>query len=312
MGAKAVEMSEPNPLETVEYDVSPLSGPRGPVGNLHVLVETGGCSDAGKVRDSNEDHFMICRIRRQMDLLATNVPESEVPRKAEWDGYILAVADGLGGHTAGERASQIALKKGLELVLGQSNWALVLNDEEEDRLIQRLRQYFAEIDQCLIRAVETDPALKGMATTLTVAYTVGFQGFLLHVGDSRIYRLRDGTIEQLTRDHTVAQGMLEAGQITPEQLRHHARRHVLTNVLSGRPSDVVPDIASFQLRDGDRLLLCSDGLNDMMPDDDIVAVMLQHPDPDDAAAALVQEANNRGGRDNVTAIVSNYSILARE
>jgi len=305
-------MTEPNPLETVEYEVSPVAGFKSgdALGNLHVIVEAGGCSHPGKIRDCNEDHFMICRIRRQMDLLSTNVPEEDVPRHAEWDGYILAVADGLGGHSAGERASQLALKKGLDLVLAQANWALMLNDEEESRLIARMREYFSEIDKCLNQEVEIDPALKGMATTLTVAYTVGLRAFLLHVGDSRIYRLRSGRLEQLTRDHTVAQGMLDAGQITADQLRHHARRHVLTNVLSGRPGDVVPDISSFQLQHGDRLLLCSDGLNEMLPDDAIATILLQHPDPDDAANALVQEANNRGGRDNITAVVANYTVEA--
>jgi protein phosphatase len=303
-------MSEPSPLETVEYEVSPLTRPpiSARLGTVSVVVDAAACSDAGRVRDINEDYYMVCRIRRQLELLATNLPPSEVPNIVEWDGYIFAVADGLGGHSAGERASQLALKKGLDLVLSQANWALVMNEGEKRLLFTRLREYFAEIDRSLIREVETDPALKGMATTLTVVYTVGLQAFLIHVGDSRAYRFREGRLEQMTRDHTVAQGMLDAGKITAEEVRFRSRRHVLTNVLSGRPGEVEPDVSSFELADRDCILLCSDGLNDMLSDAEIATVLSQYRNPADAVRALIQAANDRGGRDNVTAVLAQYEV----
>jgi protein phosphatase len=147
-----------------------------------------------------------------------------------------------------------------------------------------------------------------MATTLTVVYTVGLQAFLIHVGDSRAYRFREGRLEQMTRDHTVAQGMLDAGKITAEEVRFRSRRHVLTNVLSGRPGEVEPDVSSFELADRDCILLCSDGLNDMLSDAEIATVLSQYRNPADAVRALIQAANDRGGRDNVTAVLAQYEV----
>src|SRR5207244_6061818 len=131
------------------------------------------------------------------------------------------------------------------------------------------------------------PDLKGMATTLTVAYTVGLQVFLVHVGDSRVYRYRDRALEQLTRDHTVAQSLADSGLISGDELRRHPKRHVLTNVISGRPGDVRPDVSAHALRSGDRLLVSTDGLHDLVDDADIATILGAEPAAQSACDALV-------------------------
>jgi protein phosphatase len=130
--------------------------------------------------------------------------------------------------------------------------------------------------------------------------------FIVHVGDSRVYLLRDGQLEQLTQDHTLVQRLLDAGLLKPDEAKGHRMRHVLTNSVGGSPGLSV-QIVKLRLRDGDRLLLCTDGLNDMVPDDRIREVLLAHGQPGEACRALVDTALLQGGRDNVTVIVANYT-----
>lgn len=167
-----------------------------------------------------------------------------------------------------------------------------------------------KIDQTLTERSEADHRLFGMGTTLTVTYSVGVDLFIVHLGDSRVYLLREGLLQRLTKDHTVAQAMADAGYIAPEEVRHHRKRHVLTNFLGGHHGKVKGDVRWLRLRDGDRLILCSDGLTDMVDDDSIAGILQKHEQPVDAAQALLVQALNHGGLDNVTIIVARYGIPA--
>ena len=150
--------------------------------------------------------------------------------------------------------------------------------------------------------------LLGMGTTLTAAYSMGIDLFIVHLGDSRVYLHRDGVLRQFTKDHTVAQAMADAGYIPPEEVRHHAKRNALTNFLGGHNGKVKADLRWLRLADGDRLLLCSDGLNEMVDDVSIARILARHDRPRVAAQALLDEALNRGGKDNVTVIVACYQV----
>jgi protein phosphatase len=143
-----------------------------------------------------------------------------------------------------------------------------------------------------------------MGTTLTMAFISGWKLFVMHAGDSRCYLLRGGKLRQLTSDHTVAAELARQGVIRPEDVSHHQFRHVVTSVLGGDESGVEVGVQRADLESGDVLLLCSDGLSDMLSDEQIAAVLLAELDPEQAVRRLVAGANEQGGKDNITAVVA--------
>jgi protein phosphatase len=145
-----------------------------------------------------------------------------------------------------------------------------------------------------------------MGTTLTMAYSVGLDLFVAHAGDSRAYLFHEGSLVQVTNDHTLAQILVEAGGLSPEQAKHDKRRNIVTNVVGGPHEGVQAEIHRLGLTDGHVLLLCSDGVSDQVSDDAIATVLTEMANPDDACNHLVQLALESGGRDNITAIVARY------
>ena len=205
------------------------------------------------------------------------------------------VADGVGGAAAGEVASATVayVTSALALAASRSAGADLL-----DVLARAVRLSHEQ----LRAGTAQDPARTGMGTTLTALLTDGVQVALVHVGDSRAYLLRDGELTQLTRDQTYVQTLVDAGVITREQVRLHPRRNVVLQAVDAdRPA--VPDLALVDVRVGDRLLVCSDGLSDLVEDEEVRAC-LEQPSREDAVAALVAAALAAGGRDNVTCLVS--------
>ncbi len=269
-------------------------------------VEFGASSHVGKVRAMNQDHYSIFRVARSLDVLSTNLPGGEIPQKVEEFGYAMVVADGMGGMAGGERASILAIQTGIRLVLEAPKWALKIDEQEALQLIDRMRVYFQQVDATLIRETLHDPSLTGMGTTLTVAYSVGNHAFVVHAGDSRAYLLRDGRFRQITRDHTLAQSLADAGKIPAESVGAHSGRHVLVNFAGGPRRGIEPEVGTLELMEGDRLLLCTDGLTGMVTDPEIVAVLNKHHDPKLAAQALIERALDKGGRDNVTVLIARY------
>lgn len=206
--------------------------------------------------------------------------------------YLQLVADGVGGAAAGEVASATAAYVTSAATMGSS----------DPDLLEVLARAVAKVHEQLRAGVAAEPGRAGMGTTLTAIVTDGEQAAMAHLGDSRAYRLREGELSQLTRDQTLVQMLVDEGEITREQARRHPQRNVVLQALDG---DAVPapDLQLLDLRPGDRLLVCSDGLSDMV-EDDRVAESLAEPDLEAAAEALVQAALAAGGRDNVTALVA--------
>jgi PPM family protein phosphatase len=273
-----------------------------------VHVEFAALSDPGKVRQNNEDHYLIARVSRSFRSLDTNMPAGELPEPTDDVAYGMVVADGMGGMAAGEKASQLAIRTGVELVLNSPRWATKIDEEEARQLIARMRDYFRKVDTAVIGQARADRGLRGMGTTLTLAYSVGIDVFIVHVGDSRAYIYRKGRLEQLTRDHTVAQDLADVGAIKPEEVHRHATRHVLTNFVGGPSHGVDPEIATLQVQDGDFLLLCSDGLTEMVEDAEIETILEDAGTSAAAAKALIARALANGGRDNVTVILARYDV----
>ncbi|MFN0149653.1 MAG: PP2C family protein-serine/threonine phosphatase [bacterium] len=285
-------------------DKSPASWTAG------VRVECGAATDVGKVRANNEDHYLITRLGRTMRILSTSLPSTELSNSFEEAGYALVVADGMGGMAAGEVASSLAIMSGIRQSLSSPKWSFRIDDAEARELVERVTRYFEGMHAAVTQRANSDAALSGMGTTLTVAYSAGFELFTFHVGDSRAYLFRDGRLQQITRDHTVAQMLEDAGSITHDEAAQIDVRHVLTNAVGGGRPGISPHVRRVRLADGDAVLLCTDGLTEMVTDDRIAEILAQHATPNDACNALVGEALANGGHDNVTVLLARYSAAA--
>jgi protein phosphatase len=279
-------------------------------GKARVRMEVAGRTHVGNVRPNNEDHFLIARACKSLQVMSSSLPgDNRAAPPSEVEGYVLLVADGMGGHAGGERASAFVVEETKRYVLRSAKWFFRLDDPDETVRLRMLREELDRMDESLIAAAREDPALRGMGTTLTAACCVGLEVFLVAVGDSRAYVLCDQGLVQLTTDQTLAQELVERGQLTPEQARHHRAGKVLTNALGGSLG-VRGEIGKVRVADGDRLLLCTDGLTDMVDDDRITDILRRHPRAADACNALVAAALAAGGRDNVTVVVAAYAVEA--
>jgi PPM family protein phosphatase len=275
-----------------------------------VRVAFGAMSHPGKVRRRNEDHYLIVRLRRSLSVLRTNLPEGQLAPQADEDIYASLVADGIGGAADGERASTQAIRVAVDLMLQDVKWTMKFNPREEGELLEKIEMYIRLMDRALIDASRTEPRLAGMGTTLTAAATIGPVAFIVHAGDSRAYLFRAGALRRLTRDHTLAQDLVDSGLADPGSPEARRAGHVLTNYLGGPGDGGTAEIHRLTLADGDRLLLCTDGLTDLVDDEEIARVLDLLPEPDEACRALVESALAHGGRDNVTAVLGCYSIPA--
>jgi serine/threonine protein phosphatase PrpC len=272
-----------------------------------VRVDVSGLSDPGKVRPHNEDHFIVTRIGRYLETVLTSLPSGEVPQRAEEVGYAMVVADGMGGHAGGEVASRMAISGLVKLVLAMPDWIFRLDKSVAQDATQRSKRRLQRLNTLLIERGRKEDGLQGMGTTLTAARSMGQDLQIVHVGDSRAYLLREGRLLRLTRDHTYIQMLVDSGLMSKEEAAGSDARHVLVNALGGA-EDVEVDVNQLKLADGDRLLLCSDGLPDAVEDESIRQALIDCRESADACRRLVDLALEGGGRDNVTVIVASYAF----
>ena len=271
-------------------------------------VDVSGLSHVGKVRARNEDHFIVTRIGRYLETVLTTLPPGEVPERAEEAGYAMIVADGMGGHSGGELASRMAISGLVKLALAMPNWIFRLDDTVASDAKQRSKQRFRRLNTLLIEHGRQNPNVRGMGTTLTAARNMGRQLQIVHVGDSRVYLLHEARLHRLTRDHTYVQMLVDSGQLSKEEAACFGARHVLVNALGGFDEDVEVDVDQLKLTTGDRLLLCSDGLTDLVDDDAIRQVLIDYRESAEACRRLVDLALAAGGKDNVTVVVASYTF----
>ena len=298
-------IEDTRPLPAAEPNSGRPDSPPGP-STTAVRFEVAGLSDRGKVRSENQDHFHVARTGRFSETLATSLPAGEVPERTEERGLLMIVADGMGGHAAGEVASRTAIVTLMTLVLNRPDWILKVDEESATEILRRAGDRYRDLDATLAERMEADPALRGMGTTMTAAYSLGLDLFIAHVGDSRAYLWREGIVRQLTRDHTHVQRLVDAGIMSREDAATHELRNVLTNVLGGGRRSVDVELHRLRLAGGDHLLLCSDGLTTMAKDDEIADILGRGASSEEACRCLVDLALERGAPDNVTAVVTRY------
>jgi protein phosphatase len=271
-----------------------------------VRVDSFGLSDRGKVRPDNQDHFYLARLGRFSQTLATSLPPGELPDRLEEAGYVAVVADGMGGHAAGEIASRTAIVVFFHLLFDTPDWVLKIDDQSAKKVLDRVATRYRSLDSLLAERARVDPSLSGMGTTMTLAYSLGLDLFLAHAGDSRAYLCREGSLRQLTRDHTQVQMLVDTGVLTREQAATHRLRNVLTNVLGGGVPLNDVDVDRVRLQPGDAVVLCSDGLYEVVKDDEIARVIGAQSTAEATCKALIALALERGAPDNVTVVVSRY------
>lgn len=262
-------------------------------------VRLAAVSDVGKVRKNNEDHFIVVRRSRSREVLYTNLQASPGPFPTDY-AYTLIVADGVGGAAFGEFASQLALETAMELVGQATSWVMKLVDLDSLQMRARLDAYAERIQATMRAYIEAYPHLNGMATTWTSAYIVSNHAVVSHVGDSRAYLYRAGAVQQITRDDTLAQQLIDDG-IPADAVQRF--KHVLTDSFGGASEKVNIKIYPCELQPGDRLLLCTDGLHDMVDDAQLAQILAEQPETQTACDALLACALNAGGKDNVTLIL---------
>jgi protein phosphatase len=268
-------------------------------------VRASGLSDTGRVRESNEDHFLIAELARTIWVRETNLPQPAT-QYGRNRGYVFLVADGMGGHRAGDVASALGLEAVEAYVLHLLRRFSNLQVTEEAGVLRDFKEAVRQADARIVEEAAQHPEYAGMGTTLTLAFVSGWRLFVFHAGDSRCYLYRGGQLRQDTVDDTMAAALARAGIIRPEEVGQNPYRHTITNFL-GRGRTTV-QVERVDLQAGDTVLLCSDGLTEMLPHEWIAAVLESEADPGWACKRLVSEANEAGGRDNITAIVARFEV----
>jgi protein phosphatase len=273
-----------------------------------VVVHSHGLTDQGKVRDANEDHFLIAELARTLWIRQTSLPQPPT-QYGRNRGHLFLVADGMGGHQAGEVASALTVATIETFLLHLLKRFSNLHRGDEPGVLQEFQAAFSQAEARLAEEAIHHPEFRGMGTTLTLAFVSGWKLFVVHAGDSRGYLYHAGQIRQLTTDHTVAAELARQGVIQPQDVSHSRFRHVVTNVLGGHESSVRVEVQRVDLETGDVLLLCTDGLTNMLSDERIAAVLKTEADPRAACERLVAEANAAGGRDNITTVLARFEAV---
>ena len=263
-----------------------------------IRVEVFGKTDLGRTRDHNEDRFLVADLTRKAASLLPNVRQHDIgPR-----GTLLVVADGMGGAAAGEVASEMAT----DTIYGHlvKTW----NDEDEvtpQRFAYRLKESVEVANASIHAHAKAHPEVRGMGTTATAAGLLNDHLYLTQVGDSRAYLIRGGQAHQITKDQSLMQRLVEAGELTEEEAAQSERRNIILQALGPDPK-VKVDLTYQEVRRGDVLVLCSDGLSGQVKKEEIGQIVSSTPDLSAACDKLIALANERGGPDNITVVIARF------
>jgi protein phosphatase len=265
-------------------------------------IDVYGLTHAGKVRPDNQDHFLICALRKQMVVHQTSLPDTDrLTTGPERLAFLAMVADGVGGGAKGEEASRTALEAVTQYVSGNMRCYYALGSADDEEFFQALQAGALECHAELRRRGEEDPEYHGMATTLTLYLGVWPRAYLLQVGDSRCYLYRNGELSQITRDQTMAQELIDLGVLTLADAAGSRLARTLSSSIGGRQTD--PVVSRLDMAWGTVVLLCSDGLTAHVPDKRIRERVRSMTSAKQVCEDLLAEALEQGGSDNISIIV---------
>ena len=263
-----------------------------------ILVHVFGRTDVGRTREHNEDAFAVADLTRGNATLQPEVRTHVVGDR----GTLFMVADGMGGAAAGEIASAMAI----EVVMREVTEALSGTEAPtEDEFASALKKATAAANAQIHTFAQEHPEFRGMGTTATVAGLLGDTLFLTQVGDSRAYLVRGGVGRQITKDQSLMQKLIEAGEITEEEAEHSERRNIILQAL-GPEANIKVDLTHQQVRKGDTLLLCSDGLSGQVRGEELARIATEEADLVQACKRMIDRANENGGPDNITVIAARF------
>jgi protein phosphatase len=297
---------EPDMADTAELPLLPSEEPAASAGVGRVRVDYAAQPHQGLVRTNNEDHYLVVRFGRSLENLQTNVSPEILRPNYNLTGYGFLVADGLGGMAGGEIASRTALTKIINLVIDTPDWILGFEDDANiETIMKRMSERFLKVDETLKNDADHDASLSGMGTTLTTAATLNNDMVIGHIGDSRAYLFRNNALTQLTRDHTVAQELIDAG-LDHSDPATQSMRHELTAALGSLGSRIQPQVQRIRLQNHDQILLCTDGLTEMVDDKTIASLLRNTSTAAKACEDLTTVALAAGGSDNITVVLSRF------
>lgn len=264
-------------------------------------VDIFGMCHLGLVRKENQDHFLVASLHKSMQLHQTTLPNEGLGSLVSGArGYVFLVADGVGSTPWGEQASGSALRAIADYVIHGMDVEAMPDEDHDHRMVDRLRRSVEHGHQAIKDAGEAE-GKRGMATTLTMVTIHWPRAYVIHVGDSRGYRLRQGVLTQVTKDQTMAQAMIDAGALTPAAAEQSRLKHILWSALGGK--EATPEVTTLDCEWEDVMLLCSDGLTKHVSDEEIRQELLRSTSAEQSCHALIDLALSRGGSDNVTVVI---------
>lgn len=280
---------------------------------MHSQLITAGLSDIGRRRDSNQDNFLVADFTRSIQIASSSLPLSPGNRiYGNPLSRLILVADGMGGHQAGARASAQAIESVVRQLLETKEAYDFLDQEPLDPFALQLERIFRATHRFLESTSQQDASLKGMGTTLTLVYIAWPRMLVIHAGDSRCYLLRNNQLQVLTKDHTIASQLVSRGELQEKDAASSPWGNMLWNVLGGGGADVRPDICTLDLQLEDWILVCTDGLNKHLSDDEIRQRLVGGGDPLFIANQLIEKTNERGGSDNTTVVLTRIAPVTTD
>lgn len=278
-------------LAAAKYFVEPTSAP---------AFDFGAATHVGLVRPDNQDHYIVLRRIRTQQLLLTSVPTDQLAHASN-EAFGMAVADGMGGSGRGELASRLAIREGWDLASRTTSWLMTIRDLSSEELTERAEAFVYMMQQAFLQELEANPDFSSSGTTFTAAYLLSGFAIVIQVGDSPCFVLHDGVFRQITTDHTIEQEFITAG-VEPEIAGRYS--HMLTRCLGYDGAKDRPDVYHLRLHPGDQLLLCTDGLTDMVAENYIATCIDESSTAQAACDALIALALDAGGKDNVTTVLA--------
>jgi serine/threonine protein phosphatase PrpC len=274
-----------------------------------VKVEIGAHSARSSSPRLNDDHYLVLRLGRHQETIATSLSSADLPPLFHEQAYAMLVADGLGEEGSGAVASRLALSTIAHMALHYGQWNLRIDPKTASEIVERAEWFYSRADAAVANKTRTSPSLLGMAAALTMAYSAGDDLFIAHVGHTRVYLFRDGKLIQLTRDQTVAR-QLETQPSAKTTARAQDLSHILTDALGAGGSAPEVSIEQYRLIDADIVMLSTNGLTDALSTEEIAEVLSRRRKPQETCVTLAELANEAEGHDSATVVIAQYSIPA--
>ena len=273
-----------------------------------VRAEFGARSQRGRLQPGNDDHYLVLRLAQRLDPIATSLSSVDLPHPFEQSAYGAVVADGIGHNGTGSVAARLAIGTLAALAFRFGHWNMRIDPRTAADVIEQSEWLYRRTNDAIVQRSHTDEHLAGMAAALTGIYSVGTDLFVAHVGHSRCYLFRDGTFVQLTRDHTLRERRAVSPHPIPIGQAIEDASHILTHAIGADASDPGVVVEHFRLVDDDSVLLCTNGLTDVVSEEAIADVLAARRSQTDQCDLLLEMAAAGGAEDNATVVIANYHV----